>query len=224
MELRYRLGSVPSCATELVEVEMSVGRFVVVGLLGSWALSACGTSSSSSGPGGAPEGGAGGSAGGETTLGGAGGEATGGAVTGGAGGTAALPPTCFAGPAECDPRTNEGCDAGQACDVGQEDGEVQLLCYPPPNEAALGAECNLTYGPFCQGGLVCGPAGACIPFCCGDEECTGPNEVCNPIATELGTLGGCIDPETIPDCSPPGGPCSENADCCSMDCHNDHCH
>lgn len=204
------------------EVVMNLGRFFA-GALASWVLVACGTSSSSSNTGGAPEGGQGGAgaSGGETSLGGQGGEAGAGE---GAGGAATLPATCFAGPTECDPRTNDGCAMGEACDVGQEDGEVQLLCYPPPNEAPLGGECNLTYGPFCQGGLVCGPAGACIPFCCADEECTGPNEVCNPIAAELGTLGGCIDPETIPDCNPPGGPCVENADCCSNDCHNDHCH
>ena len=201
---------------------MSVGRFFA-GLLGTCTLLACGTSANSSNTGGAPEGdqGGAGAAGGESSVAGAGGVAGAGE---GAGGATTLPAGCFSGPMECDPRTNAGCTMGQACGLGQEDGEVQLLCYPPPNEAQLGGECNLTYGPYCQGGLVCGPAGACIPFCCGDDECTGPNEICNPVASEFGTLGGCIDPDTIPDCSPAGGPCETGADCCSNDCHNGHCH
>jgi hypothetical protein len=101
---------------------------------------------------------------------------------------------------------------------------LQLLCYPPPNASGAGEACNLHGGPYCQGGLVCGPAAQCIPFCCSDDDCTGPNEACNPLSTDLGTLGGCIDPDAIPECGPAGAPCSTNADCCSNDCHSGHCH
>ncbi len=147
----------------------------------------------------------------------------GGAETG-AGGAALVPESCFSGAATCDPRTNEGCGDEEACDVGEENGALQLLCFPPPNDAAAGEPCDLHDGPFCKGGLVCGPAATCIAFCCADEECSGPDEICNPIAAELGAIGGCIDPAAIPECAPFGAPCSTNEDCCSNDCHGDHCH
>ena len=135
-----------------------------------------------------------------------------------------LPETCWTGERECDPRSAEPCAAGETCDIGSANGMLVLTCFPPPNTAQRGDACDLHHGPFCSAGLVCGPTATCIPFCCADEECTTAGETCEPLAQAYGTLGGCIDPSTIPECSPPGGHCTQPSDCCSNDCHGNHCH
>ena len=135
-----------------------------------------------------------------------------------------FPASCWTGPRECDPRSGEPCAAGETCDIGNSDGAPVLTCFPPPNTAQLGDACDLHGGPFCSAGLLCGPAAQCVPFCCSDDECSGPGESCEAVDEGLGTLGGCIDATTIPECTPPGGHCTQPSDCCSDDCHGNHCH
>ncbi|MDC3958798.1 hypothetical protein [Polyangium jinanense] len=159
-------------------------------------------------------GGQGGAGGGQGGTGGAGGEGGGG---GGSGGS--ITPACFTGTATCNPLTNAGCmGAGEACDFGEKQGKPGFSCYPPPNEAKEGEACNNASGPFCAPTLHC--YGTCKKFCCASAECA-QGETCEPFDAALGTLGFCRDPSA---CSPAGGPCQKPEDCCSMDCHVDHCH
>jgi hypothetical protein len=126
---------------------------------------------------------------------GAGATSAGGSTSnGGSAGSSTLPAGCFQGASvECDPFTNAGCAAGEACDVGVDsDQALHLVCYPPPNTQALGAACNAQSGPFCQAGGVCtGSPGICVPFCCNDSDCSAGTS-CAPIDPSVGTLGGCM--------------------------------
>lgn len=142
------------------------------------------------------------------------------AVTTTTGGGVSLPPGCWNGPATCDPRTNAGCGPDEACDAGlDENGTPAVACFPPPNTQGLGQACDPNQGPFCQGGTTC-VNGTCAALCCSAADCGG-GLPCTAIDPQLGTLGACVEPQM---CSGPGGPCSENADCCSNDCHVNHCH
>jgi hypothetical protein len=127
-----------------------------------------------------------------------------------------LPPSCWGGLKSCNPVTNEGCDGveGWACDLSTEGPQ----CFDPPNKKKLGELCSNSQGPHCQGGLTC-DGSRCAAFCCANEDCQG-EEVCEPFGDQ-GTLGVCRDPGA---CKPSGGSCSKAADCCSGDCHIDHCH
>lgn len=136
------------------------------------------------------------------------------------GGGVNLPAGCWNGPATCDPRTNEACGPDEACDAGlDENGAPEVTCFPPPNTQALGQSCDPAQGPFCVGGTTC-VQGTCERICCSAADCDG-GLPCTAIDPQLGTLGACVE---APMCSGPGGPCAENADCCSMDCHAGHCH
>jgi hypothetical protein len=136
-----------------------------------------------------------------------------------------LPNTCWTGPADCDPRSNGGCTApGSACDLAENDQQqLTLTCFDPPNTAAAGAKCNTATGPFCQGGLGCGPEGVCAAFCCDNASCnTAKGEECEPLVVHWGSLGLC---RVLPtDCAGAGKACSKDGDCCSGECHGSHCH
>jgi len=126
------------------------------------------------------------------------------------------PASCFSGDASCDP-LGAGCDleAGEACDFA----DGALACFPAPNTQALGDPCGNDVG-FCEHGLHCF-GGACVALCCDDTTCTVPGDVCDPFDPDLGTFGICREEGA---CNPGGAFCSGNADCCSNDCHIDHCH
>ena len=136
---------------------------------------------------------------------------------------AGLPASCWLPPNSfCNPANNEGCEPGEACDLAVEpSGRPIIACFPPPAEQALGDPCNNEAGPFCQGGLRCVDR-RCMDTCCSDAEC-GDLERCVPLEPDLGTLGVCRD-GAAPACQPPGGFCRQASDCCSRDCHFDHCH
>lgn len=183
---------------------------------------ACAETENQSASGSSSQAGSGGNgAGGEGGQAGAGGAAgAGGSMNqGGAGGGGAIQPACFSGLATCNPLTNAGCTgAGEACDYGTKSGKTGFYCYPPPNDVAEGQPCNAGHGPYCAATLHC--FGVCKKFCCADTECA-QGESCVAFDSMQGTLGFCRDPNA---CSPAGGPCKEASDCCSMDCHDDHCH
>jgi hypothetical protein len=128
-----------------------------------------------------------------------------------------LPASCWSGLKSCNPTTNEGCDgaSGWACDLGN--GGAQ--CFEPPNTQKLGESCDGSKGPFCEGGAHCGGK-TCEAFCCTKEDCQG-DEVCEAFNAKQGTLGVCRKPGA---CKGSGGSCTKDADCCSGDCHIDHCH
>lgn len=124
----------------------------------------------------------------------------------------------------CNPANNDGCEPDEACDLSEEpSGRPIIMCFPPPATEPLGAACNNSTGPFCQGGLRC-MSGRCMDTCCSDAECTAPGERCVAMfEPHIGTLGVC-DEDDGSTCSPPGGPCRRPSDCCSNICHIDHCH
>ncbi|MEM6786679.1 MAG: hypothetical protein AAF928_20575 [Myxococcota bacterium] len=156
---------------------------------------------------------------------------TGGPTTSGGGGqgTNYLPASCFAGSSPCEPRTGEGCAAGETCDL---DSEGQMVCFPPPNTAALGQPCNNGSGPFCAAGGWCLPGAGggtvCQQVCCADAECTTPGETCVPVFQnpQMGSLGTCgVDNGGGGGtCLPAGALCSPSNDECCGHCHIDHCH
>jgi hypothetical protein len=131
-------------------------------------------------------------------------------------GTYQLPASCWGGLKSCNPLTNEGCDGaeGWACDLSTSG----FQCFEPPNTQKPGESCSNQSEPYCQGGNHC-DGSTCAAFCCAKEDCPG-EEVCEPLGQE-GPLGVCRKPGA---CKPPGGFCTKDADCCSNDCHGDHCH
>ncbi|MEM9696881.1 MAG: hypothetical protein AAGA56_30375 [Myxococcota bacterium] len=136
--------------------------------------------------------------------------------------TVGLPPGCWNGAASCNPLTNDGCGTGEACDAAMENGMPALSCFPPPNGQGIGEPCDIDRGPFCAGGSTC-VAGACAAMCCSAAECSN-GLPCSPIVTEMGTLGACAELPEAPECGAPGAFCTAPSDCCSNDCHIDHCH
>lgn len=133
-----------------------------------------------------------------------------------------LPVSCWFPPNSfCNPANNEGCDAGEACDLGSDNGQPIVACFPPPADRGLGQACDNDTGPFCQGGLRC-MGGECMDTCCTDDECPD-TERCVPLDQTLGSLGVCQSGER-PVCEGPGGFCRDAPDCCSGVCHVGHCH
>lgn len=85
---------------------------------------------------------------------------------GGGGGTSASSGT--GGPLiECNPVTNEPCEAGFACDTTMGGG---FACFEPPNDAVTCGDCAVPDGPFCEGGNTCA-GDVCVHFCCTDADC-----------------------------------------------------
>lgn len=75
------------------------------------------------------------------------------------GGTTTLPAGCFtASEPLCNPLTNEGCAAGDACDLGgDEDPEFvpYVDCLAGDNTMGPGETCDAVGGPFCLPGYHC---------------------------------------------------------------------
>lgn len=160
-----------------------------------------------------------GGSGGSSSTGGAGVGGQGGQPATGGGSAGELPASCFVGAASCNPLSNAPCGQGEACDLGVDGtGTPALSCFPPPNTQILGQACDPQSGPFCAGSMTCFN-GTCAPYCCSNSDCRGVP--CTPFDASLGTLGACAE---APMCQPAGGPCAVAADCCSNDCHLDHCH
>ena len=146
-----------------------------------------------------------------------------------------LPMACFIGPSACDPRNGEGCGEGSACDFS---GDGELMCFPPPNTAAIDEACNNAEGPFCASGGWCAPDSVtgdalCHKVCCSDSECTEPGFECVGVFTDpnIGSLGLCKIPtegdsggDDSGSCLPPGASCSMSNDQCCGYCHSGHCH
>ncbi len=72
---------------------------------------------------------------------------------------------------KCNPVTNGGCKAHEACDV---DGANNFRCWPESNDKALCEACSEDIG-YCQAGYTC--RGVCARFCCNDADC-GPGNKC----------------------------------------------
>lgn len=81
----------------------------------------------------------------------------GGDPDGGPGGT--FPDTCWTlNDASCNPMTNEGCAAGDACDFGGDDDpefEPVVGCFGGDNTQGPGETCDAALGPFCIPGFHC---------------------------------------------------------------------
>ncbi len=131
---------------------------------------------------------------------------------------------CFVrGRASCDPVTNAGCVPAEACDLVEAEADLVLGCEVPAVDKAartLGESCSLAAGARCGAGLRCA-SGSCRTYCCGDGDCRVVGERCLALDVRLGTLGTCGPP---PVCKRSGETCRVGADCCSAECHFDHCH
>ena len=73
-----------------------------------------------------------------------------------------LPEGCWsANEPQCNPLTNEGCAAGDACDYGPGDAEYEpvLGCFGGDNTQGPSETCDLALGPWCVPGYTCVPNG-----------------------------------------------------------------
>jgi hypothetical protein len=72
-----------------------------------------------------------------------------------------LPAGCWTqGAASCNPLSNAGCSAGEACDFGGADDPTlppEIACYDGENTQARGAACDAANGPWCVPGFHCVP-------------------------------------------------------------------
>ncbi len=75
---------------------------------------------------------------------------------------------------DCNPVTNEGCMAGETCDL---DGNFK--CAPlVGGEAALCGACDNANAQYCGLGMTCdsyADVGKCFRYCCTDADCGGSN-------------------------------------------------
>jgi hypothetical protein len=135
---------------------------------------------------------------------------------------ASLPVSCWASPdSTCHPVTNEGCAANQLCLLTNTAPErVGLRCIDVTGTRSISQTCSLQTGPYCQAGLWCNQ-GACRPVCCSSADCVG-GQSCLPIDARLGSFGFCGAAQN--QCRRSGAACRSNSECCSRDCHVDHCH
>ena len=131
---------------------------------------------------------------------------------------------CFVrGLAACDPVSNAGCTSGETCDLVEDEVELVLGCERMSEErpsSSLGQSCSIASGTRCGAGLRCA-SGTCRSYCCSDTDCRVAGERCLALDVRLGTLGTCGTP---PLCKRSGEACRLAADCCSKDCHFNHCH
>ncbi|MFW5740896.1 MAG: S1 family peptidase, partial [Myxococcota bacterium] len=95
-------------------------------------------------------------------------------------------PACFPVSSICHPLSNEGCVAGEVCQVH---GDGTFGCQPGPNDAQPGEACDGQVV-SCAQGYHCGASMRCEQFCCSDADCDagGP---CTPLSATLGSLGTC---------------------------------
>jgi hypothetical protein len=137
----------------------------------------------------------------------------------GAAATTALSAACWASSAACNPFDNSGCTNGETrCDFDPASSSLALACVPA-GKAGPGEACDDLAGKACVSGARCTKA-RCADFCCTDTDCKTAGQKCIAIDGTMGTLGVCAAAA----CKKPGQSCSKNADCCSNDCHSDHCH
>jgi hypothetical protein len=94
---------------------------------------------------------------------------------------------------ECNPVTNAGCAANEACDSNGDGFE----CFPAtaPDNKTCGQDCSNQIG-FCAGKLSCidvgnANAGKCGRYCCTDADC-GSSGACNKALTDPAGLGICV--------------------------------
>ena len=85
--------------------------------------------------------------------------------------------TTGGGVANCNPVTNEPCDAGAACDFDPNTGN--FVCFAPPdNTEDICDACNDSGGPWCMGTMTCiGTGNICRKYCCDDSDCA-PSLTC----------------------------------------------
>lgn len=68
----------------------------------------------------------------------------------------------------CNPVTNQGCGAGQACDF---DGKA-FKCFGGSNTVQACGACDSSAGPFCAPGYTCwGGHQQCTHYCCANSDC-----------------------------------------------------
>lgn len=131
-----------------------------------------------------------------------------------------LAASCWArGRSACDPRSDQGCAADAQCRFRDDTAALELACLAP-GQIAEGAACSAKAGQHCARGTTCWN-GICRRACCADAECTTAGQVCVAFERRLGTMGVCDQP---PACRPAAAACTHDGDCCSKDCHVDHCH
>jgi hypothetical protein len=97
------------------------------------------------------------------------------------------------GGVQCNPITNEPCnaDAGETCDIAP--GGFRCWAPPPANTAGLCLSCDDINGPACAPGSTCAPTpegNVCARFCCIDGDCQ-PDGVCSH-DLEMGAVGVCV--------------------------------
>lgn len=114
--------------------------------------------------------------------------------------------------AHCNPVTNEGCAAGDACDASQDN---TFVCFPPPNDVDLCGTCDNSAGPFCKGGFGCTGMTGCAKYCCDDGDCGSGTCVKDagdgqPIWGGV-DLGYCLDSMGKPACDAPASPPSDGS-------------
>ncbi|MCS6902194.1 MAG: hypothetical protein RMJ98_05305 [Myxococcales bacterium] len=89
-------------------------------------------------------------------------------------------------PKRCNPITNEGCDNGEACDLGPSGHQ----CYPPPNDRKICETCDPSKGLFCAAGGGC-VDGRCFRYCCNKDDCG--SGFCDKKVTGSKFYGVCVD-------------------------------
>jgi hypothetical protein len=119
----------------------------------------------------------------------------------------------------CNPASGAGCADGTVCEYSSTETDIVIACVPAAGSGALGAKCSEGQRGACGAGLRC-LAGACAKVCCSRSDCAS-GEACEAFETPLGSLGACAAPKA---CAKAGGHCAKATDCCSKDCHDDHCH
>lgn len=103
-----------------------------------------------------------------------------------------LPAGCLLDPsfvALCNPVTNQGCGAAEACDFAG----GGFKCYAEGNIGVAGAACEPSKLEYCIAGSTCdATSGMCQKFCCQDSDCAAGG--CVAFDDSLGTLGLCAPP------------------------------
>ncbi len=133
----------------------------------------------------------------------------------------ALDSSCWQPAAQpCNALSGAGCAEGSVCEYASTATDIVIACVAGGKNAALGAKCVEGESGACGVGLRC-MRGSCAKVCCASSECRS-GESCEPFEAPLGTLGACLRPD--PTCMKGGGACTKSSDCCSRDCHEDHCH
>jgi hypothetical protein len=97
------------------------------------------------------------------------------------------------GVVECNPVTNEGCNAmvGEACDATRSG----FACFPAPNIEDACQACGGDGSSYCKAGYTC--FGTCFRYCCKATDCGSPTALCykEPFPSSLVTdVGVCIEP------------------------------